>query len=86
MSNDEPQKTPQPSEWTDPSQELDAFDNAILRQKLTNPSMKIAQLARFFKADRGNIRRRVKKPAFIYAMRESQERANLGVKKKLNMI
>lgn len=83
MSNDAPQKTASTSEWTDPSQELDDFDRAILRQKLANPNMKIIQLARLFKADRGNISRRIKKRAFLYAMRESQERASLSVKKKL---
>lgn len=86
MSNDAPQKTASTSEWTDPSKELDDFDRAILRQKLANPNMKIIQLARLFKADRGNISRRIKKRAFLYAMRESQERANTTVKRKLALL
>lgn len=55
---------------------MDEFDQALFRERVRNPRIKVIELAEMFSADRKTVRKRMAKPVFKQVLRlASQDKA-----------
>ncbi len=59
-----PRKAPERPEWEDPLATMDEFNQALFREKVKYPRIKVIELAEMFNADRKTVRKRMAQPVF----------------------
>ncbi len=59
-----PRKAPERPEWEDPLATMDEFNQALFREKVKFPRIKVIELAEMFSADRKTVRKRMAQPVF----------------------
>lgn len=62
-------KVPTRPEWMDPLESMDAFNQALFRERMKNERVKVIELAEMFSADRKTVRKRMANPVFKQAIR-----------------